>query len=101
MALTRGSLIGYDTELMMFKFTMMARDARIVECLISSVAMDRMDGRRGTLPSEREAQFMRHRDIIDKVASDSFEERGSMPDAVLRIFEKDLPPEIRARKSRQ
>jgi hypothetical protein len=100
MPLTRGSVIGYDTELMMFKFTMMTRDARIVECQISSVAMDRMDGRRGTLPSERETQFIRHRDAIDKVAADNFEERGSMPDVILQIFEKDLPPEIRARKPR-
>jgi hypothetical protein len=44
MALTRGSIIGYNSDRMMFEFTMKARDERVVACQISSVAMDYMDG---------------------------------------------------------
>jgi hypothetical protein len=77
MPLTRGCVIGYDTNRMMFEFTMLTHDARMVACEISSVATNQMDGRRGTLPSEREAQFVRLRYAIEKIASDNFEEAGS------------------------
>jgi hypothetical protein len=99
MRLTRGSVIGYDTNRMMFEFTMLTQDASIVVCQISSVAMDQMDRGRGTLPSEREAQFIRLRYAIEKIVSDNFEEAGSEPGAVVRIFEKHLP-ETRVRKAR-
>jgi Protein of unknown function (DUF1488) len=90
MALTRGSIVGYDTDRMMFEFTMMTRDARVLTCEISSVAMDHLDHRRGTLPQEREAQFVRLRDGIEKIASDIFNEKA-LEAAVVRIFVKHLP----------
>jgi hypothetical protein len=98
MALTRGIVIGYDAERMMFEFTMVASDERPVRCQISSVALDQMDSGRGTVPSEREAQFVRLRDAIEKIASDIFkdESRGG----IVHIFEKHLP-EGRARKVRK
>jgi hypothetical protein len=64
MALTRNSIIGYNAERMMFEFTMKTSKKRVVACQISSLAMDHLDGVRGTPPSEREAQFIRLRDSI-------------------------------------
>ena len=72
MALTRGRIIGYNTDRMMFEFTMITHDTRVITCEISSVAMDHLDGRRGTRPPEREAQFIRLRDAIEKIASGIF-----------------------------
>src|ERR1700736_4811425 len=74
MALTRGRIIGYNTDRMMFEFTMIAHDTRVITCEISSAAMDHLDGRRGTLPPEREAQFIRFRDAIEKIASGIFKD---------------------------
>jgi hypothetical protein len=101
MPLKRGSIIGYDAERMIFEFTMVKPDARVVTCHISSVAMDYLDGRRGTgtVPSEREAQFIRLRDSIEKIASDRFRAENAVQGAIVRIFEKHLP-EGRARRVR-
>jgi hypothetical protein len=99
MALTRGSIVGYDAGRMMFEFTMVAPDARLVRCQVSSVAMDQMDRGRGTAPSEREAQFIRLRDAIEKIASDIFKDESPAQGGV-RIFEKHLP-EGRGRRTRK
>ena len=66
MQLMRGSLVGYAAERMMFLFTMM-RAAETVDCEISSSALDDLDGKKGTWPDEREAQFERLRDQIERV----------------------------------
>jgi Protein of unknown function (DUF1488) len=89
MPLTRGTIIGYDADRMMFEFTMLTPDARVVSCQISSIALDYMVGKRGTLPSEREAQFIHLRDAIEKIASDNFQGET----ALVRIFAKHLPQE--------
>jgi Protein of unknown function (DUF1488) len=94
MPLTRGRIIGYDADRMMFEFTMInARDARVVTCHISSVAMDDLDGKRGTLRSEREAQFIRFRAAIEQIASDIFKGNSAVEGAVVRIFAKHLRQE--------
>ena len=91
MALTRGRMIGYNTDRMMFEFTMITPDTRVITCEISSVAMDHLDDRRGTLPPEREAQFVRLRDAIEKIASGIFKDDKALQGAVVRIFVKHLP----------
>jgi len=91
MAFTRGRIIGYNTDRMMFEFTMITHDTRVITCEISSVAMDHLDGRRGTLPPEREAQFVRLRDAIEKIASGIFKDDKALQGAVVRIFVKHLP----------
>jgi hypothetical protein len=90
MPLTRGNVIGYDADRMMFKFTMFTPDLKVIACQISSVALDCIDGKRGTIPSEREEQFIRHRDTIEKVTSDIFEDDNAMRVQVVRVFEKHL-----------
>jgi Protein of unknown function (DUF1488) len=91
MPLTRGIIIGYDADRMMFEFTMLTPDTRVISCEISSVALDHLDGKRGTLPSEREAQFIHLRDAIEKIASDNFQGETAALGGVVRIFAKHLP----------
>ena len=47
MPLVRGQIIGYDATLMVFEFTMIDKAVTaVVECQISSVAMDQLAGSR-------------------------------------------------------
>ena len=73
MPLTRGKVVGYDLTRMIFRFNMLTSDTKSVVCEISSVAMDAIAGVRGTSPTEREAQFLRLRDRIERIASDKFD----------------------------
>ena len=41
MALSRGEVVGYDAEQMVFRFTMLA-SASIVDCQISGAALDNL-----------------------------------------------------------
>jgi hypothetical protein len=82
MPLERGRIIRYDADRMAFEFTMidMAQGkAKIVNCKISSIAMDQLAGIKGTVPSKREAQFMSMRDEMERIASDLFDAAGSKP----------------------
>jgi hypothetical protein len=71
---------------MTFEFTMTDANAHFVDCKISSTAMDQLDGAKGTKPSEREAQFLRLRDQIERIASDLFEKVKPKPVRLIRIF---------------
>jgi hypothetical protein len=62
-------IIGYDVRRMMFDFTMLTPNAMTVGCSISSSAMDRLIGKSGCLPTEREAHFSALRSKIEEVAS--------------------------------
>jgi hypothetical protein len=87
MPLTRDRIVGYDAGRMIFEFTMML-DARIVDCEISSTALDDLAGEKGV--GERDAQFRRLRDAIEQVACRLFEESGAMPGQAIRIFSKHV-----------
>ena len=50
MPLSRGSPLGYDTERMAFKFTMLNGD-EMLECQIGGAAMDELAGGKGTPPT--------------------------------------------------
>ena len=89
MPLTRGRILGYDTDRMAFEFTMLNKD-ETVPCEISSAAMDELAGKRGTLPAEREAQFLRLRETIERIASDNFDSDAIARGAVVRIFAKHI-----------
>jgi hypothetical protein len=105
MPLERGRIIGYDADRMTFEFTMMDK-AKIIDCSISSVAMDEMASSRGTQPADREAQFLRFRELIERIASNLFDERGA---AQVRIFyhhtrymgEADPAEEVRGNADKQ
>jgi hypothetical protein len=87
MPLTRGKIVGYDLVRMMFQFTMLTTDTRPVVCEVSSVAMDSIAGVRGTLPTEREAQFLRLRDRIERIVSDKFDRDNLQP---VYVFAKNV-----------
>ena len=89
MPLTQGNPLGYDNERMTFKFTMLNGD-EMVECQISGAAMDELAGGKGTLPTDREAQFLRLLEQIEHVASTIFDQRTVLRTAPLRIFWKDV-----------
>ena len=90
MALERGRIIGYDNRRMTFEFTMTDATGKLVDCKISSAAMDQLAGGRGTMPSEREAQFLSLRDEIERIASDLFDEALPKPVRMIRIFHHHL-----------
>jgi hypothetical protein len=71
---------------MTFEFTMTDAKANFIDCKISSTAMDQLDGAKGTMPAEREAQFLRLRDEIERIASDLFEKAKPNPVRLIRIF---------------
>jgi hypothetical protein len=48
--------------------------------------MDVLVGARGTIPAEREAQFLRLRDTIERIASDLFDKGLATPSGMIRIF---------------
>jgi hypothetical protein len=85
MPLERGRIIGYDVSRMAFEFTMIDK-ARIVgvACEISSAAMDQLAGTKGTMPTDREAQFLQLQDAIERIASDLFD--AGKPGGMIRIF---------------
>jgi hypothetical protein len=89
MPLMRGRIVGYDAGRMTFEFTMM-HDARIVDCEISSTALDDLAGEKGVRPGERDAQFRRLRDAIERIASNTFDRNGMHPGETIRIFSKHV-----------
>jgi hypothetical protein len=89
MPLKRGRILGYDAGQMTFKFTMM-HDARIIDCEISGAALDQLSGEKGIRPGEREDQFKRLRDAIERVTSDTFDTGGMVQREVVRIFSKHI-----------
>jgi hypothetical protein len=88
MPLTRGTALGYDEQRMIFAFTMLNKTTETITCEISSSAMDELAGKRGTLPIEREAQFFRFREAIERIASHNFDE-GSVTHEV-QVFAKHI-----------
>jgi hypothetical protein len=90
MPLTRGRIVGYDANRMIFEFTMVTADATTVVCQISSVAMDQLAGQKGTRAPEREAQFISLRDAIERIASDNFDDESVVRGPVVQIFGKHI-----------
>jgi len=89
MPLTRGKIVGYDTERLVFGFTMLNGDDT-VDCQISDAAMDELAGVRGTPSIARQAQFLSLRDAIEQIASDVFDAGPMVKGSVVRIFTKHI-----------
>jgi hypothetical protein len=89
MPLMRGRILGYDANRMAFEFTMMHAQG-IVDCEISSTAMDDLAGEKGVHPDDREAQFRRLREPIERIASDIFDQNGMAPGRAICIFSKHV-----------
>lgn len=65
MRLMRGELLGYDVDRMIVQFTMLHQD-RIIQCAVSSAAMDALEGGGEVKSEQRVAQFTRLRDVIEE-----------------------------------
>jgi hypothetical protein len=85
--LTRGDVVGYDIACMSYKFTMM-NGTDVVACEISNVALNHFSGGRPGA-RDRDAQFLKLRSMIEKLAVIRFKDNNSGP---VRIFAKHLPP---------
>ena len=73
MPLTLGRAVGYDADLMAFKFTMRNRQ-QIVQCEISRAALgDLAGGWTAGAARDLPAQFEAHRELIEAIASTEFD----------------------------
>ncbi|MBR0799603.1 DUF1488 family protein [Bradyrhizobium jicamae] len=89
MTLTRGRLIGYEFDRMVMLFSMVDGQ-REIPCAISTSAMDDLEGLARSKPNEREAQFMRLRDLIEDRAARKYvalEFEGTPPSIILRSLD--------------
>jgi Protein of unknown function (DUF1488) len=89
MALTRGRLGGYEFDRMVVVFSMVDGQKEI-PCAVSTSAMDELEKPERTAPDQREAQFMRLRDRIEKRADQKFiarEFEGKPPGIILRSLD--------------
>jgi hypothetical protein len=94
MPLTRGSIIGYDAVRMMFRFTMLRPDGAVVDCGISSAALDDLFDTKGGSLEERNSQFAELRDKIEQIASDIFDRNATHQ---IRIFAKHVDLRLRGK----
>ena len=65
MRLTRGDLLDYDVDRMVVQFTML-HQGRVIQCAVSSAAMDALEGGGEVKSDQRVAQFVRLRDAIEE-----------------------------------
>jgi hypothetical protein len=89
MALTRGSFGGYEFNRMVVLFSMLD-GYREVPCAVSTSAMDDLEKTERTKPDQREGQFMRLRDKIEKRAAQKIiagEFEGTPPGIILRSLD--------------
>ena len=90
MPLTRAEAIGYDADLMVFKFTM-RNGEQIVQCQISNAALGDLAGRWRGAARELAAEFEAHRELIEAIASAQFDQTSSKETRLVRIFSKHIP----------
>ncbi len=89
MPLTRGEAVGYDADLMVFKFTM-RNGEQIVQCQISNAALGDLARWRGAARDLR-AEFEAHRELIEAIASEQFDQTSNKETRLVRIFSKHIP----------
>jgi hypothetical protein len=71
MPLQQGEVRGYDFNRSVVEFTLL-NQGTVIQCAISTDAMDHLEGRRGVKPDQRVDQFMRLREVIEERASRKF-----------------------------
>ena len=88
MPLTRGGAVGYDAELMVFKFTM-RNGQQIVQCEISNAALGNLAGRWRVGERDVAAEFKAHRKLIEAIASARFDQTSTRKEtSLVRLFAK-------------
>jgi hypothetical protein len=95
MPLTRGEAIGYDADLMAFKFAM-RNGEQIVQCEISRAALrDLAGGLTAGAARDLPALFEAHRELIEAIASTEFDRVSNEETRLVRIFAKHIPEQHR------
>jgi Protein of unknown function (DUF1488) len=89
MPLQRGEFQRYDFNRMVVEFTML-NQGKVVQCAISTAAMDDLEGRRDVRPDERVDQFMRLREVIEERASRKFFEEQAQGDRPVVLRSNDF-----------
>ena len=91
MPLTRGEALGYDADLMAFKFTM-RNGQQFVQCEVSRAALaDLAGGWTAGAARDLPAQFESHRELIEAIASAQFDQTPNKETRLVRIFVKHIP----------
>jgi hypothetical protein len=89
MPLGRGEVQGYDYNRMVVEFTMRDQD-KVIQCAISTAAMDDLEGKRDVKPHQRVDQFMRLREVIEEEASRKFFEEQIRADRPVILRSNDF-----------
>jgi hypothetical protein len=89
MALQRGEVQGYDFNRMIVEFTMLNED-NVIQCAISTAAMDDLEGKRDVRSHQRIDQFMRLREVIEEQASRKFFEQQARVDQPVILRSNDF-----------
>ena len=95
MPLRQGEVHGYDFNRMVVGFSMLNHD-KVVQCAISTAAMDDLEGNRNVKAHQRVEQFMRLREVIEEQASRKFDEQvGADRPVVLRSNDFSIVASLR------
>ncbi len=89
MPLQRGEVQGYDFNRMVVEFTMLNQD-QVIQCAISTAAMDDLEGKRDVKAHQRVDQFMRLREVIEERASRKFFEEQIRVDRPVVLRSNDF-----------
>jgi Protein of unknown function (DUF1488) len=89
MTLLRGEVRGYDVDRMIVQFTMI-NDGRVIQCAVSSAAMDAIEGGGDIKSDQRVDQFMRLRDVIEERVARRFFENTPQPNRPLILRSNDF-----------
>jgi hypothetical protein len=89
MPLTGGKAVGYDADLMAFKFTM-RNGQQVVQCQISVAALSDLADRRRGSAADWGYEFKANRELIESVASALFDQSSNEETRVVSIFSKHI-----------
>jgi hypothetical protein len=89
MPLRRGEVQGFNFNRMVVEFTMLNQD-KLIQCAISTAAMDDLEGKRDVKPHQRVEQFMRLREVIEEQASRKFFDEQVKVDRPLVLRSNDF-----------
>jgi hypothetical protein len=89
MPLMRGELLGYDVDRMVVQFTMLHQD-RVIQCAVSSAAMDTLESGGEIKSDQRVDQFIRLRDAIEARVERRFCENTPQSDRPVILRSNDF-----------
>src|SRR3974377_1392230 len=89
MPLRGGEVRGFYFNRMVVEFTMLNQD-KVIQCAISTAAMDDLEGKRDVKPHQRVDKFMRLREVIDEKARDKFFEEPARVDRPVVLRSNDF-----------